>query len=211
MTLWAGVTTTTTPSASTSSSTPALHELLATRRSPRGFAVDRPVEAETVHALLEAARWAPSANNSQPWRFGVARRGEPAFRALIGTLAPGNQVWAQHAGALVLLAAQTTDETGQPRRWAAYDAGQAAAHLTVQAQAEGLSVHQMGGFDREAAAAVFGLSEGLEPLVVLAVGWHDPDADLPEPFASRERAPRVRLPLARLLLTPTAEALPLSA
>jgi nitroreductase len=209
------VTTTTTPSTSISTNAvagdPLLHELLATRRSPRGFSVDRPVDAHTVHALLEAARWAPSANNSQPWRFGVARRGEPAFQALTDCLAPGNRVWAQHAAALVLLAAETSDESGRPRRWAVYDAGQAAAHLTVQAQAEGLSVHQMGGFDAEAAAAVFGLSEPAEPLVMIAIGWHDPQADLPEPFASRERAPRSRLALGRLLLTPTDEALPLSA
>ena len=203
--------TTASTTAATTASTPALHELLATRRSPRGFAVDRPVDDVTLLTLLEAARWAPSANNSQPWRFGVARRGEPAFEALTETLAPGNQVWARHAGVLLLLAARTADEAGQPRRWAVYDAGQAAAHLTVQAQAEGLSVHQMGGFDPRAAAAVFGLDDGLEPVVVLAVGWHDPEADLPEPFASRERAPRVRMPLGDLLLPTADEVLSLSA
>jgi nitroreductase len=201
-----GVTTAT----SSTIAVPALHELLARRRSTRGFATDRPVGEATLRALLEAARWAPSANNSQPWRFGVARRGEPAFAALAEALAPGNRSWAQHAGALVL-ATQTTDETGRHRAWAVYDAGQAAAHLTVQAEAEGLSVHQMGGLDRAAAAAVFGLAGDVEPLVVLAVGWHDPDADPPEPFASREQAPRVRLPLGRLLLTPVDEALPRSA
>jgi nitroreductase len=188
---------------------PALHDLLAARRSTRGFSRERPVDDATLRALLEAARWAPSANNSQPWRFGVARRGEPAFTALTAALASGNQVWAQHAAALVLLAAQTLDDAGRRRRWAVYDAGQAAAHLTVQAQAEGLSVHQMGGFDPAAAAAVFGLPDDLEPLVVLAVGWNDPDALLPEPFASRERAPRVRLPLADLLLTPVLIPLPI--
>jgi nitroreductase len=196
----------------TSPTTPAgLHDLLARRRSPRGFAPDRPVPADTLTTLLEAARWAPSANNSQPWRFGVARRGEPAFDALAAALAPGNHVWARHAGALVLLAAQTVAEDGGERRWAVYDTGQAAAHLTVQAQAEGLSVHQMGGFDAAAAAAVFGLDEHVRPVVVLAVGWHDPAADLPEPYASRERAPRVRRPLEELVLAPATAALPLSA
>jgi nitroreductase len=190
---------------------PALHDLLAQRRSPRGFSPDRPVEAETLRVLLEAARWAPSANNSQPWRFGVARRGEPAFDALAAALAPGNQVWAPNAGALVLVAAQTVDDEGRERPWALYDAGQAAAHLTVQAQAEGLAVHQMGGFDPDAVRAVFDLDERVLPIVVLAVGWHDPQAQLPEPFASRERAPRVRLPLDELLLPHGAEALPLSA
>jgi nitroreductase len=189
---------------------PALHDLLAQRRSPRGFSADRPVEAERLQVLLEAARWAPSANNSQPWRFGVARRGEPAFDALGAALAPGNQVWARNAGALVLLAAQTVGDDGRERRWALYDVGQAAAHLTVQAQAEGLAVHQMGGFDPDAVSAAFGLDEDVRPVVVLAVGWHDPQADLPEPFASREQAPRMRVPLRDLVLTPP-EALPLSA
>jgi nitroreductase len=190
---------------------PVLHELLAERRSTRGFSTDRAVAGDTVLALLEAARWAPSANNSQPWRFGVARRGEPVFHALAAALAPGNQVWAQHAGALVLLAAQTVGDDGGERRWAVYDAGQAAAHLTVQAQAEGLAVHQMGGFDPAAAAEVFGLGDDLEPVVVIAIGWHDPEAALPEPFASRERAPLVRLPLDELVLTPAPQELPLSA
>jgi nitroreductase len=190
---------------------PALHDLLARRRSPRGFSVDRSVEADTLHVLLEAARWAPSANNSQPWRFGAARRGEPAFDALAAALAPGNQVWARNAGALVLLAAQTVGDDGRERPWALYDAGQAAAHLTVQAQAEGLAVHQMGGFDADAVSAAFGLDPHLRPVVVLAVGWHDPQAQLPEPLAQREGAPRVRLPLHELLLPEAREALPLSA
>jgi len=196
---------------STTTAPPVLHDLLAQRRSPRGFSAERPVDAETMRVLLEAARWAPSANNSQPWRFGVALRGEPAFDALVAALAPGNQVWAPNAGALVLIAAQTVGDDGRERPWALYDAGQAAAHLTIQAQAEGLAVHQMGGFDPDAAGAVFGLDEHVRPVVVLAVGWHDPQAQLPEPFASRERAPRLRLPVDDLLLPPAPEALPLSA
>jgi nitroreductase len=195
----------------TTTTPPALHDLLAQRRSPRAFAADRPVEAEHLHALLEAARWAPSANNSQPWRFGVARRGEAAFDALAAALAPGNHLWARNAGALVLIAAQTVGDDGRERRWALYDAGQAAAHLTVQAQAEGLAVHQMGGFDPDAVSAVFDLGPQVQPVVVLAVGWHDPQADLPEPLASRERAPRVRMPLEDLVLAPAPETLPLSA
>jgi nitroreductase len=120
-------------------------------------------------------------------------------------------VWARNAGALVLLAAQTVGDDGRERPWALYDAGQAAAHLTVQAQAEGLAVHQMGGFDAGAVSAAFGLDATVRPIVVLAVGWHDPGAQLPEPLAQRERAPRVRLPLDELLLPEAREALPLSA
>src|SRR3954449_7209624 len=108
---------------------PVLHDLLAQRRSPRGFSADRPVDAEALHALLEAARWAPSANNSQPWRFGVARRGEPAFEALVDALMPGNQTWAGNAAALLLVAAAETDASGRHLAWSRYDVGQAVAHL----------------------------------------------------------------------------------
>ena len=187
-----------------------LHPLLAERRSPRALDAVREVDDAAIRRILEAARWAPSANNSQPWRFGVARRGEAAFDALFAALMPGNQAWAGRASALVLVAAADADGEGRALRWAPYDAGQAVAHLTVQAQAEGLVVHQMGGFDPDAAARAFHLPARTEPLVVLAVGYHDPAADLPAPLAERERAPRARAGLDELLLEP-ARALRLSA
>jgi nitroreductase len=177
-----------------------VHPLLAQRWSPRGLDATHALDERSVQALLEAARWAPSANNSQPWRFLVAHRGEDVFTRLLGVLAPGNRSWAHAAGALVLVAAQTVDDTGRPRPWALFDAGQAVAALSIQAEADGLSVHQMGGFDADAARHQFGLDAGLEPLVVLAVGRHDPDAELPEPLAARERAPRSREPLHALML-----------
>jgi nitroreductase len=151
-------------------------------------------------ALLEAARWAPSANNSQPWRFLVTHRGEQSFARLLDLLAPGNRSWAHAASALVLVAAQTVDDTGRPRPWALFDTGQAVAALSVQAEADGLSVHQMGGFDVDAAHREFDLEATLAPQVVLAVGRRDPEAELPEPLATRERAPRSREPLEGLLL-----------
>jgi nitroreductase len=177
-----------------------LHPLLAERWSPRGFDPAHRLGDEPLTALLEAARWAASASNSQPWRFLVARRGEPAFDRLAAVLAPGNRTWAPAASALVLVAAQTADDTGQPRPWALYDTGQAVAALTVQAGSEGLHVHQMGGFDSDAARQELELDALLTPVVVLAVGRLDPLAELPEPLATRERAPRTRLPLSALLL-----------
>ncbi|GIH95462.1 nitroreductase family protein [Planobispora siamensis] len=177
-----------------------VHPLLAGRWSPRGFDAAHAVGDGQLRALLEAARWAPSANNSQPWRFLVARRGEEAFARLLDVLNPGNRTWAETAGALVLVAAETADETGRARPWALYDTGQAVAALAVQAQAEGLSVHQMGGFDAAAAREGFGLGDGLTPVVVVAVGRLDTAAELPEPLAARERAPRTRHPLDTLLL-----------
>jgi nitroreductase len=205
------VVTDTLPRIHTENRTDGLHPLLAGRRSPRAFDAARELDDRALRALLEAARWAPSANNSQPWRFGVARRGEPAFDALADALMPGNQVWAGNAAALLLVAASETDASGRSLAWSRYDVGQAVAHLTVQAQAEGLVVHQMGGFDPAAAARVFDLDAGVQPLVVVAVGHHDPAAVLPEPLAARERAPRERAALEDLLLAPATQALPLSA
>ena len=178
-----------------------LHPLLAERWSPRGFDPTHTVDDHQLTSLFEAARWAPSANNSQPWRFVVARRGEEDFDLLAGVLSPPNRAWAPNAGALILVTTQTVDDGGRPRPWALYDAGQAVAALTLQAQAEGLSVHQMGGFDVDAARRTFGLDDTLTPVVVVAVGKLDPSAQLPAPLASREQAPRTREPLASLVLT----------
>lgn len=177
-----------------------LHPLLAHRWSPRGFDAGHDVAPGQVTALLEAARWSPSANNSQPWRFLVATRGEQAYADLFALLSPGNQKWAGAAGALILVAAETVDAEGGARPFAHYDTGQAVANLVAQAGHEGLAVHQMGGFDRDGAADRFGLPAGTQPVVVLAVGRHDPAAPLAEPFSTRERAPRTRLPLERIQL-----------
>lgn len=188
-----------------------LHPLLAGRWSTRAFDRTHVLGDGEMGRLLEAARWAPSAGNSQPWRIGVARRDTPEFAALMSALAPGNAIWANAASALVLLAARYVGDDGAAQPWADYDAGQAAAHLSVQAEADGLAVHQMGGFDAALAAAAFRLPEGTRPLVVIAVGRRDPDAVLPEPFAARESAPRTRLPLDEILLSPALDVLPLSA
>src|SRR3954462_5200266 len=115
-----------------------VHPLLAQRWSPRGLDAAHALDARSVQALLEAARWAPSANNSQPWRFLVGRRGEDTFTRLLGVLAPGNCSWAHTASALILVAAQTVDDAGRTCPWALFDAGQAVAALSVQAEADGL-------------------------------------------------------------------------
>jgi nitroreductase len=188
-----------------------LHPLLAGRWSSRAFDRDYVLSDGEVGRLLEAARWAPSANNSQPGRIGVARRGTREFDELVTSLAPGNARWAKAASALVLVAAQYVGDDGTRRQWADYDAGQAAAHLSVQAEAEGLAVHQMGGFDPDRVGTAFALPAGAKPLVVIAVGRRDPGAVLPEPFAARESAPRSRLTVDEIMLSPALDALPLSA
>jgi nitroreductase len=177
-----------------------LHPLLAERWSPRALDTAHQLSDAQLTALLEAARWAPSANNSQPWRFAVAHRGTAGFTAVQDTLAPGNQLWAHAASALIVVAAETTGPDGAPRPWAVYDTGQAVAHLTVQAQHEGLDLHQLGGFDRDRVATLLDLPDAVVPLVVLTVGRRDGAADLPDVLAAREQAPRERLPLDALRL-----------
>jgi nitroreductase len=177
-----------------------LHPLLATRWSPRSFDAGHAPSSSQLTALLEAARWAPSANNTQPWRFLVTTRGQQAYEDLYALLAPGNQKWAGAAGALILVAAETVGADGNARPFAHYDTGQAVAHLVAQAGHEGLVAHQMGGFDRPGAAEKFALPAGTEPVVVVAVGRHDPAVTLEEPFASRERAARTRLSVEEIQL-----------
>ena len=189
----------------TASTTVPVHPLLAERWSPRGFDRAHEIGEEALAALLEAARWAPSAQNSQPWRFLVARRGEEAHDQLFAALAPGNRAWAGTASALVLVAARTVGDEGDPQPWALYDTGQAVAALVTQAQADGLAVHQMGGFDTNTVRAEFGLGDALTPVVVLAIGRRDSTADLPEPFAARETAPHTRRPVSDLLLPARSE------
>lgn len=171
-----------------------LHPLLAQRWSPRAWSA-RPVTREQARPLFEAARWAPSALNVQPWRFVVGYRGDSTWDLLHDALMPGNQPWAESAPLLVLAVTQTTDDEGNARPIAPYELGLAVSQLTVQAQAEGLHVHQMGGFSTDAVRVSFSLPETMTPYVVLAIGEiGDPEA-LAEPFRSREFAPRTRLPL----------------
>lgn len=175
-----------------------LHPLLAGRWSPRGFDATYEITDADLTALLEAARWALSAANSQPWRFLVGRRGDATFEAIVELLAPGNQPWAPRASVLIVAVADTKESPMAP--WAEYDTGQAMAHLSVQAEAMDLAVHQMGGFDADGVVSRFGLAPELKPIAVAAVGRLDAAADLPEPYLGRERAPRERRPLSELLL-----------
>src|SRR3712207_2046778 len=125
-----------------------VHELIRERRSPLAYS-DRAVGAEELRSLLEAARWAASSYNQQPWHFVVATKGEPReYGRLLSVLAPANAQWAGRAPVLMLTVAKLTfDADGAPNRHALHDVGQATAQLALQATALGLVVHQMGGFD----------------------------------------------------------------
>lgn len=159
-------------------------------RSMDGSAISR----EELLPLLEAARWAPSGGNGQPWRFAYALRGTPGFEALLAALVPGNREWAHAAGALVLLAAKVVRDDGKPSASAPFDAGASWMAFALQATLSGLAVHAMGGFDKEQARAAASLPSGQEPQVVIAVGHQAPAAALPEKLRARE-APSDRIPV----------------
>ena len=174
-------------------------DVLAERWSTRIFDPATPIDEDALASALEAARWAPSANNTQPWRFVVARRGSSAHAQIVDALMGFNQSWAADAAALVVFASSAALD-GKPLPWAAYDTGQAAAHFTVQAHASGLHTHQMGGFDRDAIARAFGFGDDRVAVTVMAVGaLGDIDA-APEALRERELAPRVRRPIAESLI-----------
>ena len=174
-------------------------DVLAERWSTRIFDAQTPIDEDALASALEAARWAPSANNTQPWRFVVARRGTDAHAAIVAALMGFNQTWAADAGALVVFAAAASLD-GKPLTWAVYDTGQAAAYFTVQAHASGLHTHQMGGFDRAAIGEAFGFGDDLAAVTVMAVGALGSLAEAPEALRERELAPRTRRPIAESLI-----------
>lgn len=173
-----------------------IHELIANRWSPRSFS-DQPIESDKLLTLFEAARWAPSSTNEQPWRFIIATKDNSSvFSALAESLMQGNRRWAERAPMLALALAQTTYVgTGRPYRHSWYDVGQAVALLSMQATALGLAVHQMGGFDVEQIRLLLSIPEGFDPIVTIAIGYSGEPADLPEDLRKRELAPRSRKPL----------------
>ena len=171
-------------------------DLIRLRWSPRAFDPSRDVSRADLLRLFEAARWAPSSGNEQPWRFIVAERQRTpvAFDALVATLTGRNPDWAKAAAALVLLAVRTTREKNPaPNRSAAYDAGLATAFLILQATAMGISVRQMEGFDGRLAAEVCRVPEPFDPCVIMAVGYAgDPSTLAADAHRVAEVAPRTR-------------------
>ena len=167
---------------------PGLHPLLAGRWSPTVFDTAAQVSTAEVELLVEAARWAPSAGNSQPWAFLVGRRGDATHRRLARHLAGSAAAWAPTAGLLVAnLCHRFVEETDWDySEFALYDLGQAVAHLTVQARALGLFVRQFRAFDRAGLAAEFGVPAHWEVTTMAAIGR---TAGEPPPAAQRSRRP----------------------
>ncbi|MBS3963553.1 MAG: nitroreductase family protein [Methylomonas sp.] len=175
-----------------------LHDIIQNRWSPRAFDPSKPIADDDLTALLEAARWAPSCFNDQPWRFVVCvkHNDDAAWNALLACLAEKNQLWARHAPVLILaVAMRDFGHNGQPNRWSAYDTGAASMGLCLQATALGLIVHQMGGFDADACRLALNLPADCTPMSVLAVG-HQAEADtLDDRFRAGETGPRQRAAL----------------
>ena len=159
------------------------------RWSPRAFAADT-ISEETLLGLLEAARWAPSAMNVQPWRFAWGLRGDAAFAGLFEALVPGNQAWAGNAAALVAIASKPTRTTHEGEEVAfathAFDTGAAWASLALQAHLSGYISHGMGGFDPAKLAAATHLPAGYVLHAVIAIGRPGNPADLSEALRARE-------------------------
>jgi nitroreductase len=180
-------------------------DLIRRRWSPRAFDASRDVPRADLLRLFEAARWAPSSANEQPWRFIVAERerSPEAFAALMGTLTGRNPAWAGAAPVLVLIAVRMTHEKNDaPNRSAWYDAGQASAFLVMQATSMGLSVRQMEGFDHARAAGICRVPEPFETRVMMAIGYAgDPESLVVEVHRDAERKPRSRKPVTELVFS----------
>lgn len=180
-----------------------LHPLIRDRWSPVCFSPKR-IEPEILGSLFEAARWAPSSYNEQPWTFFVATQDQPAeFAALLGCLMDANQVWAQHAYALIITAAKLAlDRNGRPNRHAFDDTGAATQNLILQAMSHGVFCHPMGGFDLERARATLSIPATHEPLTAIALGYAADDESISESgLRQRDRAARSRKPISQFVFT----------
>ena len=175
-----------------------IHDVLSWRWSGRAYDPARPVAQQDIVALLEAARWSPSCFGDQPWRYIICDKSvDPAaWHRAYACLGEGNQGWAKNASVLLLsIADSIMSRNGKPNRWGQYDTGAATMSLCVQATALGLMVHQMGGFDVEAARKTFSIPAQYMPMAMMTIGYQLPEADITGEIREREFAPRARNPL----------------
>jgi nitroreductase len=176
-----------------------LHDLLKRRWSPRAFS-EQPVGPDMLLTLLEAARWAPSSSNEQPWRFVVATKQEPAdYDRLLACLLEGNRKWAYRAPVLIVSVARMDfEDDRRPNRHAFHDVGLATENLLLQVSALGLVAHPMAGFDIEKARADLKIPSGYEPVAMIAVGYPGESSVLPDDLQQRELKTRERKPLTEI-------------
>ncbi len=176
-------------------------DVIASRRSLRSY-LPTALSSEQIETLFEAARWAPSSMNEQPWQFLYATKDQPElWSKIFDTLVDANKVWAKDAPLLIVsMARNTFARNDRPNLTAGYDLGSATAFLSLQATALGLNVHQMGGYNREALRISLNVPTGFDPVVVLAVGFPGIPDNLPESLRERELAPRSRRPRSEFVM-----------
>jgi nitroreductase len=175
-----------------------VHPLIKNRFSARSFS-DTPISRDTLLRLIEAASWAPSSMNAQPWRYVAAFKGEALFETMKECLLPANRVWAENASVLILSSAITTFSNGMPNRHALYDVGAANANLFTEATSLDIYGHTIGGFDYDKTLKLFNQIPPLEPVAFIALGYLGSPEQLSEPFKQRELTRRERLPLESLV------------
>lgn len=176
-----------------------INSLIKGRWSARAFS-DKNISDDLLNQFIEAASWAASSMNEQPWLYYAAHRGTPAFELLVEVLMSGNQTWAKDAAVLLLSLARKTFTNGNPNRHYMHDVGAANQNLMLEATANGVLGHLMGGFDVVKTKEVFGLTDDLDPVVVIALGYPGNAEQLPAPFNEREVAPRLRKALGEILV-----------
>ena len=177
-----------------------IHEVLANRRSPRSLDATALLEDKDLLAILEAGRWAPSANNGQPWRFFVGKRGDSIFTQILDSLAPFNQGWAHRSSVLVLVAGVHSREDGTQNKGFLYDCGLAVSQMVFETHHRGFVAHQMTGFDAAKAATNLGVVDSLIPVAVISIGKQAPADQLEGAMLERENAPRERKALSEIVV-----------
>jgi nitroreductase len=177
------------------------HDLIRRRWSPRAFS-DKEVTPAELKKVFEAARWAASSSNEQPWRFLVGRRGDETYQKILAALVQFNQDWAKSAPVLILsVAKKTFTAKPSPNRHNLHDTGAASANLALQATADGLHTHSMAGFDAEQLRASFAIPSDYDIGAVTALGYFGDPATLPEHLLKQEVVPRQRKPLAEIVFS----------
>jgi nitroreductase len=179
-----------------------VHDFILARWSPRAFS-DKPVPPDVLRSLFEAARWAASSYNDQPWSYLVATKDdEKNFSKMVSVLMDMNAAWAKGAPVLAIsVARQNFKHNGAHNRVALHDLGAANAQLTMEATSRGLLVHQMAGFHQDKARELFAIPEGWEPVSAIAIGYPGDPQTLPEQLRKPEMAPRTRKPLSEFVMT----------
>jgi nitroreductase len=179
-----------------------IHELLASRWSPYAFA-DKPVSDDDLRSLFEAARWAPSSYNEQPWSYIVASKADSKeFERLLSCLVEGNQAWAKAAPVLAIgCTSLNFVRNGKPNAAAVHDLGLASASVVLEATARGLFVHQMIGIMPERVRELYRVPEGVQPLTGVAIGHATTPDSLPDAYKQRDLAPRSRKKLGEFLFS----------